>query len=103
MLAVASKGANSDQDARAQLLDQFTQEFRVAPAKSLDVDWISDRSASLAVRLESPAVTRPFRPHRVPAYSDGADHRLRQADHGFRAVPITLEERRSIGALRVEV
>ena len=32
-------------------------------------------------------------------YSDDADHRFRQADHRFRSMPITLEERRSIAAL----
>ena len=41
------------------------------------------------------------------AHSDDADHRFRQADRRFQAMPITLEERRSIGALgsglRVEV
>ena len=37
------------------------------------------------------------------AYSDDADHQFRQADHRFRSMPITLEERRSIGALRVRV
>ena len=33
------------------------------------------------------------------AYSDDADHQFRQADHRFRSMPITLEERRSIAAL----
>ena len=37
------------------------------------------------------------------AYSDDADHQFRQADHRFRSMPIALEERRSIGALRVRV
>lgn len=54
MLVVASIGSNCGQDARAQLPNQFTQEFRVAPVKSLEVDWISDRSIPLAVRLEWP-------------------------------------------------
>ena len=33
------------------------------------------------------------------AYSDDADHQFRKADHRFRSMPITLEERRSIAAL----
>ncbi len=33
------------------------------------------------------------------AYSDDAGHQFRQADHRFRSMPITLEERRSIAAL----
>ena len=41
------------------------------------------------------------------AHSGDADHRFREADRRFRAMPITLEERRSIVALgvglRVEV
>ena len=37
------------------------------------------------------------------AHSDDADHRFRQADRRFQAMPITLEERRSIGALGVGV
>ena len=36
---------------------------------------------------------------RAIAYSDNADHQFRQADHRFRSMPITLEERRSIAAL----
>ena len=35
----------------------------------------------------------------VYAHSGDADHRFRQADRRFRAMPITVEERRSIGAL----
>ena len=37
------------------------------------------------------------------AYSADADHQFQQADHRFQSKPITLEERRSIGALRVRV
>ena len=41
------------------------------------------------------------------AHSGDADHRFRQADHRFQAMPITLEDRRStgcrVGVLRVEV
>ena len=37
------------------------------------------------------------------AYSDDADHRFRQADRGFRFMPITLEERRSIAGRGVVV
>jgi len=36
--------ANRNPDARAEFLDQLTQEFRVAVVKPLDIDWISDRS-----------------------------------------------------------
>ena len=32
------------------------------------------------------------------AHSGDADHRFRQADRRFQAMPITLEERKSIGA-----
>ena len=39
----------------------------------------------------------------VSAHSDDADHRFRQADRRFQAMPITVEERRSIGALGVGV
>ena len=39
----------------------------------------------------------------ILAHSDDADHRFRQADRRFQAMPITLEERRSIGALGVGV
>ena len=35
--------------------------------------------------------------------SDDTDHRFRQPDRRFRAKPITLEERRSIGVLGVGV
>ena len=38
-------------------------------------------------------------PEQWDAYSDDADHQFRQADHRFRSMPITLEERRSIAAL----
>ena len=34
------------------------------------------------------------------AYSDDADHQFRQADHRFRSMSITLEERRSIAGFR---
>ena len=37
------------------------------------------------------------------AHSDDADHRFRQADRRFQAMPITVEEGRSIGALGVGV
>ena len=36
---------------------------------------------------------------RLVPYSDDADHRFQQADRRFRAMPITLEERRSIETL----
>jgi hypothetical protein len=39
----------------------------------------------------------------IAAYSDAADHRFRQADRGFRFMPITLEERRSIAGRGVVV
>ena len=35
------------------------------------------------------------------AHSCDVDHRFQQADRGFQAMSITLEERRSIGALGV--
>jgi len=41
--------SNRNQDPRAELLDQLTQEFRVAVVKPLDVDWINDRSAPSSV------------------------------------------------------
>ena len=39
----------------------------------------------------------------LDAHSGDADHRFRQADRRFHSMPITLEERRSIGALGVGV
>lgn len=44
MFVVSRVWANRDPDARAEFLDELTQEFRVAVVKPLDVDWISDRS-----------------------------------------------------------
>ena len=37
----------------------------------------------------------------VRAHSGDADHRFRQADRGFQAMPITLEERSSASRCRV--
>lgn len=44
LFVVSRVRANRDPDARAEFLNQLTQEFRVAVVKPLDVDWISDRS-----------------------------------------------------------
>lgn len=44
MFIVTGIRANRNPDARAEFLDQFTQEVRVAVVKPLDIDWISDRS-----------------------------------------------------------
>lgn len=44
MVVVPRVRTNRDPDARADFLDQLTQEFRVAAVKPLDIDWISDRS-----------------------------------------------------------
>lgn len=44
MVVVSRIRTNRDPDARAEFLDQLTQEYRVAVVKPLDIDWISDRS-----------------------------------------------------------
>ena len=51
--------------------------------------------------LKQPILNNPYEypAHhwQLDAYSDDADHRFRQADRRFRAMPIIMEERRSIG------
>ena len=60
--------------------------------------------AQLAAERRDPEALQTLSGHLVRgAHSDDADHRFRQADRRFQAMPITLEERRSIGALGVGV
>ena len=80
MFVVPSIRANRDPDARTEFLDQLTQECRVAAAKPLDIDWISDRSMSPAV---SPlwASTPPRFSSRIMVWSARTGTKDRRKSH----------------------
>ena len=69
-------------------------------AGSMGVQWLPIApNVAIAMSDDSTMITLCRDNDSLRAHSGDADHRFREADRGFRAMPITLEERRSIVAL----
>ncbi len=71
------------------------------PVASPNVSRVLSAQPGPTLVLEDSVILRETDDHPVGAHSGDADHLFQQADRGFQAKPITLEERRSIGTLGV--